>query len=248
MTVSATVLDEIERAVARGWPATETEVIDGWLARAASGGSVRANTVAALDYHGTDLDRSLARVVAFYRARGATPRFTVAAASQPAGLDVALERRGWKQHGAHVTMTMPVRAIPREAPGIEHLACPEPGWIDCYLNGLSPDRRGPAPEIIARVPQPRRLFAVRRAGRIVACGLSVLDRGLASVQCMATLPDARRTGAASAILGAIETYALTASARTLYLQTDANNAAALTLYERSGFTIADRYHTRVLVG
>ena len=243
----------IERASARGWPALETAEIDGWLARASSGGSVRANSVSALDYTGGDLDASLAAVVTFYRSRGARPRFTITDVSAPPGLDATLAVRGWTRAGDHLTMAKDVNPASEpvtEARGISVLRheAPTLEWYGIYLQGLSGDRRAIAPRLVEGVPAPRCFFSGMRDGQIIASGLSVLDGAVASVQCMATLPEARRTGAARAVLAAIEAYARDGGARRLYLQADAENAAAITLYESVGFTVAGRYHTRELPG
>lgn len=236
----------VERAAVRGWPAFETKVIDGWLARWASGGSVRANSVAALDWSGGDLDAAVARVVEFYRRRNGVPRFTISEVSAPPGLDAVLDRVGWARRGDHVTMAKTVAAAEAPAADVMLLDHPVPAWLAVYLEGLSHDRRPVAARLVAGVPAPRKLFAVYRNGGIVASGLSALDGALASVQCMATLPHARRTGAAAAVLAAIETWAGARGARRLYLQADADNAAAIGLYDKSGFGIVGRYHTREL--
>jgi hypothetical protein len=52
--VSRAQLARIEAAAARAWPALETADIDCWLWRYASGGSLRANSVSTLAFHGTD--------------------------------------------------------------------------------------------------------------------------------------------------------------------------------------------------
>lgn len=246
-------LQEIERAAARGWPALETADIDGWLARASSGGSVRANSVSALDYTGRDLDASIAEVIAFYRSRGARPRFTINGVSRPDGLDAGLAARGWARAGDHLTIAKDVTAIgddegraPRGLSVVRHEQ-ETAEWFAVYLEGLTGDRRAIAPRLVEAVPAPRCFFSAVREGRVIASGLSVLDGGVASVQCMATLPEARRTGAARAVLQSIEGYAREGGARRLYLQADAENVAAIMLYESVGFAIAGRYHTRELV-
>ena len=105
----------VEQASVRGWPARDTEMIDGWLARASSGTSVRGNSVAALAWTGHDLGAAISRVVSFYRDRGAAPLFTISDASVPAGLDDALERAGWRRGIDHVTMAKSVRRKPIRA-------------------------------------------------------------------------------------------------------------------------------------
>jgi ribosomal protein S18 acetylase RimI-like enzyme len=90
-------------------------------------------------------------------------------------------------------------------------------------------------------------FAARLAGTVISSGLTVLDGPLASVQCMATSPEVRRSGGAIAVLAGIEAIAAKHGAYRLYLQTDGDNAAAIGLYERFGFAIVSRYHTRDLV-
>ena len=105
-----------------------------------------------------------------------------------------------------------------------------------------------APRLVAGVPAPRRFFARLREGQVIATGLSVLDGTLASVQCMATTPRARRTGAASAVLTDIAGWAAALGAHHLYLQTEQSNTAAIALYEKAGFAVAGRYHVREMPG
>lgn len=248
MACDASILRTIERAAVRGWPALETELIGGWLARASSGGSTRANTVSALDWEGGDLDAAIERVTTFYRARRALPRFNITGVSVPAGLDVELAKRGWQRHGDHVTMA---KAVMSQAPltaGIE-VGCaeaPSTGWYGVYLQGLTENRRAVAPRIVERVPAPRMFFSAVRDGDVIASGLSVLDGEVASVQCMATLAAARRSGAARAVLSAIEAFAMRGGAKWLYLQAEADNTPAIGLYTSVGFEVVGHYHTREL--
>ncbi len=135
---------------------------------------------------------------------------------------------------------------PGEPRGIEIGRDPHPEWTEVYLSGLTPDRRGVAERLLAGLPAQRMYFAARFGGRLMSSGLSVADGDVASVQCMATLPDAQRQGGASAVLEAIERWAARQGCRMLYLQTDAHNAGARALYAKCGFFLAGCYHTRVL--
>ena len=246
MTDSSNLL-AVEQASVRGWPARDTEMIDGWLARASSGTSVRGNSVAALAWTGHDLGAAISRVVSFYRDRGAAPLFTISDASVPAGLDDALERAGWRRGIDHVTMAKSVEAQTDPSGSVVEADEPDAAWYDVYLAGVTAERRMIAPELVGRVPRPRTFFSAVRDGLVIGSGLSVVDGALASVQCMATLAEARRTGAAGSILAVIEAHAARRGARQLYLQAETANRNALNLYTRFGFTVIGRYHTRELV-
>jgi N-acetylglutamate synthase len=123
-------------------------------------------------------------------------------------------------------------------------ANPPPDWLAVYLAGLSPNRREVAPAILAGLPAHRSYFSCGRAGTVAGSGLSVADGNLASVQCMATLPGARRQGCARAVLSAIEAWAAWQGCTHLYLQAETANTAAVTLYESFGFRVAGRYHVQ----
>ena len=247
----------IERAIVRGWPALQAAAIDGWIARWSSGGSVRGNSVAALDFSGVDFDRALDSVVRFYHERGGVPQFTIADVAAPSDLDAELERRGWQRQGDYVTLVKDLAedlvtsdtgaAARTSAIRVVTHAAATPAWSDIYLAGLSPDRRGIALRLVDGAPAPCVFYSAVSDGTVIASGLSVLDGPLASVQCMSTTAAARRTGAATAILAAIEKTAKAHGVQRLYLQTDAANAVAISVYARFGFRLGGGYHTRALL-
>jgi ribosomal protein S18 acetylase RimI-like enzyme len=104
----------------------------------------------------------------------------------------------------------------------------------------------PAPELrlLQRVDQPSAYATATVAGRPVAVGRAVADTGWAGVFSMATLPDARRLGAARAVLIALADWASAAGADRLYLQVTDESSAAVSLYRRAGFRVAGIYHYR----
>jgi N-acetylglutamate synthase len=245
--VSRPDLTEIEQAAVRSWPALETADLGGWLWRWASGGSQRANSVATLAYHGTDLDAAVREAERRYRAKGAPCRFTISEVSEPIGLDARLAALGYERGHDHATMAKKITrrsSSDASVDGVALSAEPAPEWLAVYLCGLTPDRRRVNPTILAGLPSHRSYFSCRRNGAVVGSGLSIADGPLASVQCMATLEEARRQGCARAILSAIEAWAARQGCTHLYLQAEAANTAAIALYEGFGFRIAGRYHLR----
>jgi len=241
----ALLLAEIEHAAVRSWPALETAEVEGWCWRYASGGSLRGNSVAALAFTGSNPDAAIAAIERLYLAKGAPCRFTVSEASVPADLDALLASRGYERGEDHLTMAKDIADSTVQSPAdvmVMREATPE--WLDIYLAGLSPDRRAVAPRILAGLPRQHAFFGSSRADRLVSSGLSVVDGPLASVQCMATLGAARRLGGARAVLQAIEAHARDAGCDRLYLQAEAANTAAFSLYQGFGFRVAGRYHMR----
>lgn len=236
----------IERAAVRAWPAGETRDIDGWLWRFSGGGSQRANSVSALHYRGSNVECSIDEVERLYRARGAPVRFQVGfPISEPVDLDARLEARGYVIHDPVTTLVKPVDpvAVPADVALSE---TPSEGWVSVYLGNISPDRRPFAAAILARVPAPRVFAAACRDGVVAATALGVRHEDAVIAECVGTAVSARRQGAASAVMQALEAWAEGQGARTIGLQAVTTNMPAQDLYAALGYTAAGTYHYRFL--
>jgi ribosomal protein S18 acetylase RimI-like enzyme len=77
-------------------------------------------------------------------------------------------------------------------------------------------------------------------------GLVVVERSWAGLFCMATRPEDRRRGVASAGARRAAGWAAGRGARRLYLQVEEDNLPALRLYRRLGFWPSHHYHYRVM--
>src|SRR5205085_11550376 len=97
-----TSVEDLERAAALGWRATETARVGEWLLRAAGGFTGRANSALALGDPGVPVAEAVARVAPWYAERGLRPLFLLPTPSRYApALDGELDRRGWT-HGDEV--------------------------------------------------------------------------------------------------------------------------------------------------
>lgn len=86
------------------------------------------------------------------------------------------------------------------------------------------------------------LVARDEAGTAVGCGaLQTLDAGTAEVKRMYVAPEARGTGAATAVLRALEEQARARGAATLVLATGDRQPDAIRFYEREGYEPTDGY-------
>jgi N-acetylglutamate synthase len=242
-----TLLLAIERAGVLAWPAGETQDLDGWLWRFANGGSQRANSVSALDYTGTDIDKSIADAEQRYRARGARPLFQISDVCAPGDLGQRLQIRGYIAKDRCTTLICPAAKGDVEAgDGFEIFDRATDEWTACYTSVITPDRRRTAPGILARVPRGAAFCGVRRNGRIVATALGVSHGGVTIAECVASLAEARGQGAASTVMRGLAVWGGSQGAHTIALQAVEHNAPAQALYRSLGYRLHGHYEIRGL--
>ena len=224
----------MERAHVHAWPALRAVAIEGWLWRSSGGGSQRANSVSTVDFSGEDVEAAIDTVEKRYRAVGAPVRFQTFDETSPAGLTEVLSRRGYR--GGETTTTM-FKRLQRGvgAADIEMRSAPWAEWLSVYLGEITENRQAVNRLILDRVPAPKAFFGCLRDGRVAATALCVVSHGCAVIECVTTRSDARRQGAALAVLARLEAWAATQDADWIGLQVVSTNAPAVALYERLGF-------------
>ncbi|MFD0686084.1 GNAT family N-acetyltransferase [Actinomadura fibrosa] len=238
---------EVESRAVRAWPAETAEERGGWLLRHSPGvDRKRSNSALPLS---DDAVPDVEEVESFYAERGRPARVQVSPADRYRALDAALAARGYAAQAATLVLTAAAAdVIGTAAPGggaagvVVAEADDRTRWPSLFGElGVPADGIG----VIERIVPPAVVLAVHDAGRPAGMGLFVADTGWAGVFCMATRPDLRRRGIATAVLAAGARWAAAQGADRLYLQVEAGNGAARTLYERAGFTLSHGYHYRV---
>jgi N-acetylglutamate synthase len=238
------LLLRIERAGVNAWPALETAGLDGWLWRFSDGGSQRGNSVSALAFTGKDAEASINEAERRYTERGVKSMFQVSDVADPAGLDERLAKRGYWINDPCTTLVREAAAgVP--PPGIEYLDRATPEWFVCYSSVITPERKRVAPQILMRIPPGSVFCALRRDGRIVATALGVPHDGIIIAECVATLAEARGTGAARQVMRGLEVWGAARDCRLAALQALVHNAPAQALYKSLGYKTQGGYHLRV---
>ncbi len=234
----------IERATARGWPATREDKIDGWQVFSGLGYVGRTNSCWPLTYRGRSVEASIDAVEAHYRALGLAPQFKlVIGYANPSDLSKRLARRGYRIVSQVAVMT---REGPMAAP--EHIVDIEPHFTADFIQIVSETSHSGGDgleraDILGRVPNPSAFGIVRLNGALAAAGLCTFAGDSAGIAAMRTQADYRNRGLARSVLRAIIGRAYGAGYRLFWLQVEANNAAARHLYENEGFATAYGYQT-----
>lgn len=248
MQISRDTILRIERTAVAAWPALVTADVEGWLWRYSGGGSQRANSVSPLAFRGSDVEHAIAEVERRYVARGTRPMFQTCDVVVPTDLDDRLQRRGYRLQEPCTALAKHISAIAagRQDPDIEISDAPSEAWLSVYLAGITESRRGLAPMILARVPQPRAFLLLRDRDGPAATALAVAGEGVVIAECVMTLANRRRSGAASRVMLALEAWGAKQGATIAALQAVAANAPAQALYARLDYARVGGYHYRVL--
>jgi ribosomal protein S18 acetylase RimI-like enzyme len=231
------------------------------LLRSTGGSSRRANSAAVhASDPGLSTSESIATAEAFYRERSQPTRFQLGPMG-PAGLDEALAARGyaiespvWVQTASLASVfgrtrvddaQVALRMRPRPPLRTNIAASPDDSWVDIEITrGRYSDIAPAFLGLLGRLG-PSAGFATAHLGTVPAAAcLFVHDGDALVIAAMRTLPEARRAGAARALVGAGARWGSERGATMALLLVERDNDPALRLYAGAGFVTAYGYHYR----
>lgn len=225
---------------------------DGWLLRVSPGKAKRARSVNAHFNSSLPLADKIAHCEKVYAARGFPVLFRITPFVQPPDLDAALAARGYDAHETTLVQVKSLAQAPEVAPlpGVEVVTPTADAFADAVaaLQHATPAQRDAYYERLVDSPLATRALIAQGPDATVGVGTVMLDDGLAGIFSMATAPDMRGRGVATALLGHLLAWAWDHGATHAYLQVDANNHRALAVYRRFGFATAYTYHYRARPG
>jgi ribosomal protein S18 acetylase RimI-like enzyme len=230
--------------------------LDGWLVRLNPGKAKRARSVHALARGRRPLAAKIAEVQQLYAAAGLPCYFRLTPFSEPPGLEPQLAAAGFVREEntrvmvAHLGDRSPAAADALSPlPDGTALVRPSPeGYADAVgaVRGSSAtERAAHARRLIASpVPYLGQLLVRSADGAVLAGGQWAREGRFVGLYDVFTHPEHRRQGHASRLCAAMLAQAAAAGAKVAYLQVEAGNAAARSIYERLGFADAYGYHYR----
>lgn len=235
-------IEAIERATLSAVSPEALEEIPGWLLPFDSGTVGRAKSAVPVAHTVPD-PAALPEIEARYAARGLPAVLRIPLAASFDAFGEALARSGYTRERptqVHTSATSIVRRV-SNGPPAEIAAQPDEGWAMVFL-GEGFDRADGASRVRTLSRAPGSLFAsVREGGCTVAAGAAAFGHGWASVHGMRTAQACRGRGLAGRVLASLAAAALAKGYERMFLQVEAQNAAAHSLYRRAGFEPAWTY-------
>lgn len=237
----------LDRLAADAWPAPETRALDGWLLRAASGVTKRANSVLTSGAV-ADPERAIDAAEAFAREHAIPPLLQLGPATLPVDLPERLIARGYAPHERTLVLTGMVREALATLTGPPAVvgSSPSEAWLSLWW---SVDGRGGA----AARDVAQRILAgcdssyalVRDGQRAAECGrlayATAGDEPWCGLFSLATRPDARRRGHAASVLRSLLAQAESRGVAHYWIQVLEANAPARRLYSALGATESSWY-------
>lgn len=213
----------LEHAAALAWPGTEQHWQDGWLLRAGSGHTSRANSAVPLLFSSST--EALSQIVSWYAGRGLPPWLALPERLLP------IKSPGVKQTRVLVCDLFPA-PLP---PGVALAATPDERWLRVYERDVPPD-------ILTAVIDGTVVFATvgDAVGRGAVTTAPDGTRWL-GVSCVRVAESARRQGLARGVFAALSAWGAEQGATRAYVQVLEDNAPAQALYESLGFALHHRH-------
>lgn len=233
----------IERLALSTWPGIETRSFQGWVLRFATGKGHRPNSVATLNFTGTDLDAAIAEVEAAYGAKGLKPMFHITPVTAPADLPERLAARGYRSEASSIVYVGRAEDVARACPaGDVRRDVTEEFAKLVRLGSSSPEDGDERLAVVSRLTIPNIGVVALHDGIGRACGHGGAAWGMVAINLVRTDPAYRRLGLARQVMGELARWALEQRCETLSLCVDETNTPARTLYEQIGFKPVYGYH------
>ncbi len=232
----------LERATLKAVPPPEIKAWRDWLLPMDQGTVGRARSAVPLRHDRPDPD-DIARIDRFYTKAGFEPWFRVPDDPSWQAVHQALDDRGFVRTKPTHVMTAPLASLlaVQAVASCDLAAEPDGALMAAYVGeGFDAEDGAHRTRLMTRAKGC--LYAsVRMAGETQAVGMASLNEGWLGIHGMRTTPKARGRGLASGILRAMALMALERRLHKAFLQVEASNKVAISLYTRFGFRPAWTY-------
>lgn len=236
-----------EAAGFRAWPATSVRYDGTWVIRLTEGHpSKRLNSVSLLDPGDlNDLEARIERAGRCFASYGRPLIFRISPLAGTA-IPAHLDQRGWRRFGESIVMRLDLASA-----DLDHVIDQIPMKdvarfvaAAASVRADEPVRRPGLADIVTAIPAEAGLFVQESEGMAIATAICVHDGDLAGLFEIIVRSGWRHRGHGRSIVQAALKWAHLRGASTAWLQVEADNEAAVSLYRSLGFTEVYRYHYR----
>jgi GNAT superfamily N-acetyltransferase len=245
---SPTLLSRLEDAALNASAPPQQRWIDGWLVRYCPGKAKRARSIQAVADGCLPLAERIAACDALFREAGLPLIVRVTPFTRPAGLGAELQCLGYhRKDDSRVMVCTELPAVMPALPaGLQFQRLPHAEFAEVVgaLRDTPADQRAAHAERLTQSPAPYQGWVLRQTGSglVVACGQIASEADMVGLYDVFTHPQHRGQKLAGLLCTALLVRAREQGARVAYLQVDAANAPAITVYQRMGFVDAYGYH------
>jgi GNAT superfamily N-acetyltransferase len=220
---------------------------DGWLLRFSRDDAKRSRSVNPIYGSSRPLSEKIAHCESLYAQRGMPALFRLTPFAKPPDLDQALAERGYEQVETSLVMYADLHGpLPNVRADLRFERPHLSKWLDlaAVMRGLSPQRKQAEYERLFEGTLPGFAVLAFLGDTPVACGLTIVEEDYAGLFDICTPGDYRNQGIATALCAHLMQTARLHGADRCWLSVVVDNASALRVYEKLGFSPVFEYWYR----
>ena len=238
----------IEEASLNAWPCLKQILYDGWILRFANGYTRRANSINPI-YKGIgDTLEKIRYCEQIYQDAQQRAVFKITPFVHPTNLDNLLDQAGYQKNAPTSVQILDLMDLDIQSTTVvEQWSHPTEKWIEHYtrMNQVPPENVPTLQAILQNIAPVANFTTLLCQGRVVSCGLGVLDNQHIGLFDIVTDPAYRSRGFGTHLVLNILNWAKQQGAKKAYLQVMLKNEPALNLYAKLGFKEIYQYWYRV---
>ena len=247
--MNASEIKTIEDLSLNAWPSWQMQLYDGWILRFSHMYTYRTNCVEQFGSSELPLEEKIAYCEEVYRRWKSPCVFKVTPLTRELW-DPELEKRGYEVRNVTSVMCCDLDRIPapKAHPEVELREHITDEWIEALFaikGNATVKHLKIVPSMYAAIPKDVRRACIRENGEIIATGLGILDREYIGIYAINVEPSHRRQGLAEKICETLLYEGIKAGAQKSYLQVVQENAPAVELYKKLGFSHEYSYWFRL---
>lgn len=245
------IVRTIEEVSMNAWPACETMLYDGWVLRFNEGYTRRANSINPLYPSTHDVATKIEYCRQWFSLKGLRPVYKLTHQVYPSDLDAFLDDRDYRKEAETSVQTMALTVSHAESDDLvmisEHV---DDHWIRRFMtmNLVHDNYTSIITSMLQRIASPKCFASIAREKELIACGIGVKQNDMIGLFDLVVDQRCRGMGIGTTLVHSILNWARCHQVRSAYLQVMLDNAPALAMYNKIGFSEAYRYWYRVGYG